>query len=97
MFYQKTLFGWVASGCCDPTIEKHTSNPAVCNQVLTTGDTVEINNKLREFWELENIHVRKTAFTPEERQYVEHFNNTTKRLSSGRFCVSFPWKLPPYN
>ncbi|CAG7728139.1 unnamed protein product, partial [Allacma fusca] len=82
---QDTLFGWALYGPASvPTAPKVVS-------LINVTPLNDIDATLRKFWEIESI-ATKRVFTPEEEQFVAHFNQTTVRLDDGSYQVSLPFK-----
>ncbi|XP_062556832.1 uncharacterized protein LOC134221659 [Armigeres subalbatus] len=69
---QETVFGWIVSGHTSPIPE---NNPETSTFVCTTVDLQEL---LARFWELETCHVNSTL-SIEETACEELFNKTTSR------------------
>ncbi|XP_008179733.1 uncharacterized protein LOC103308325 [Acyrthosiphon pisum] len=86
--YQKTQFGWVASGL---VAENHRENAMITSSTFFTtenGPTVE--KLLQKFWFIEEPR-NNVTHTREEQVCVEHFNNTVTRCKEdGRFIVQLP-------
>lgn len=83
-FLQNTSLGWIISG---PAYANSLNNQVQCNFNLS-----EINDQLKKFWEIEEISNPNQFVTAEERICENLFNETTKRLDSGRFVVQIPLK-----
>lgn len=81
---QKTRFGWIISGPVDDTSNPKNVN---CNFVKT----VELEQSLQKFWEIEEVQTNK-SWSLEETQCEKHFIETHRRADDGRFIVSLPLK-----
>ncbi|XP_049874134.1 uncharacterized protein LOC126372431 [Pectinophora gossypiella] len=90
-FLQNTKLGWIISGPILNNALNGSSNRVNCNF------TNSIDTQLKQFWELEEMPALKPndTFTTEERACENHFVQTTKRESDGRFCVQIPFKESP--
>ncbi|XP_024884721.1 uncharacterized protein LOC112462887, partial [Temnothorax curvispinosus] len=84
--WQKTVFGWIASGNCITGDQYMKST--VCNMSMND----QLNASLMKFWQLESCE-RIATRTPEERAFENHFMQTHKRDSEGRFVVTLPIKM----
>ncbi|GFV16474.1 integrase catalytic domain-containing protein [Trichonephila clavipes] len=82
---QNSIFGFLISG---KLTESLNSNSMLNLHINGTN----IDNQLKQFWELEEIpNVKDKLLTPEE-QFVEtHFQNTYACNSDGRFVVKLPF------
>ncbi|CAG7706308.1 unnamed protein product, partial [Allacma fusca] len=82
---EETVFGWSLSG------------PVSIAPIITTVSHVnvvpmqEIDATLRKFWELESVPAKR-LFTPNEQEFVTHFNMTTVKRSDGAYEVTLPFK-----
>ncbi|XP_008180522.1 uncharacterized protein LOC103308610 [Acyrthosiphon pisum] len=83
----ETLFGWIIIG--QSTV--NTSSSPV--SLLLMAET-SIDNMLCKFWELEEPTKSTLPFT-DDQKCEDHFNRTTKRDSTGRYSVSFPFRMNP--
>lgn len=79
--------GWLVSGSVDEN-----SCLKTCIQVPENPDShLEVLDKrLTKFWEIEEMGHR--IFTEEEQLAEEIYNDTTRRLASGEYVVSLPFK-----
>ncbi|XP_076291883.1 uncharacterized protein LOC143214555 [Lasioglossum baleicum] len=87
---QNSIFGWFLSG---PAGSNDLSS---CSVVPTyhcsPSDSLDL--ELRRFWEIEEIPT-SSHFTDDEQQCENHFRNTHRRDSSGRYVVRLPFKRNP--
>ncbi|XP_011859714.1 PREDICTED: uncharacterized protein LOC105557155 [Vollenhovia emeryi] len=81
--WQKTLLGWVVSG--NFMVHDQPRNATICN--LSVNE--QLNSSLARFWQVERAE-RQNTRTPEERICEEHFAQTYRRNSEGRFIVTMP-------
>ena len=81
---QKTLFGWILSGCAPSPVDTHSSSSM---QLLTLTDLSQ--DHLRRFWELDEIGVRERDETIHP--CVSRFQDTVD-FRNGRYVVALPWK-----
>jgi len=88
--YQKTKFGWIASG---PVAINYRENSMITSSTFFTtvnGPTVE--KLLQKFWFIEEPR-NNVTYTREEQVCVDHFNNTvTRSKENGRFIVKLPFR-----
>ncbi|XP_072761512.1 uncharacterized protein [Anoplolepis gracilipes] len=83
--WQKTHFGWIATGKVLTTSE-HTGS-TVCNLSINE----ELNHTMKRFWEIEH-GARKGEMSLEEKECEKHFESNVKRNLEGRFVVKLPIK-----
>jgi len=86
----KTTLGWLVAGPYQSHRKKRV------NSFITN---LQLDNRLQQFWETENIPAVENAETdqptPTERACEEFYLNTTTRdVVSGRFTACIPWKHP---
>lgn len=82
---QKTRLGWVVAGAVGlPQAKKISCNFSKNN----------LNDQLAKFWELEECSGDR-RFSAEEKLCEEHFINTYRRDTEGRFIVTIPFKENP--
>nr|CAI5835101.1 unnamed protein product [Callosobruchus analis] len=81
---QKTQLGWIIAG---PLSFQQVSNVSVSN--FSQIEISNLQNQVQKFWSLEEIKPHLNL-TREEQEVESHFNETTRRDSSGRFIVSLP-------
>ncbi|XP_061393091.1 uncharacterized protein LOC133328547, partial [Musca vetustissima] len=87
---QKTSLGWIVAGKYD---ESKGSNSGVCHLNVAIENDETIDTIVKKFWELEEIPNNCAKIRSEEHQKCEeHFQKYVRRLSSGRFQVSLPFK-----
>ena len=82
----ETEFGWVLAGRIDSTTSP-VLHAATHLASLLSGDDL-----LRQFWETEENLGGDTAYTPDEKSVVQHFQDNHFRTDSGRFAVPLPRK-----
>jgi len=88
--YQKTTFGWVASG--PVTINQREDAMITSTTFYTTESGPTLVNLLQKFWIIEEPG-NNVTHTQEERACVDHFNNTVTRCKfDGRFIVQLPFR-----
>ncbi|GFY35637.1 integrase catalytic domain-containing protein [Trichonephila clavipes] len=82
---QNSIFGFLISGKLTDSLNS--------NSMLNLHiDGTNIDNELKQFWELEEIPNVKDKILTSEEQFVEtHFQNTYECNSDGRFVVKLPF------
>ncbi|XP_060855378.1 uncharacterized protein LOC132933060 [Metopolophium dirhodum] len=83
----ETLFGWIILG-------QSNVNVSTSPVLLLLMAEPSIENMLCKFWELEEPTKSTLPFTDDQR-CEDHFKQTTKRDSTGRYSVSFPFRINP--
>ncbi|XP_065368955.1 uncharacterized protein LOC135961383 [Calliphora vicina] len=87
---QKTSLGWIVAGKCD---QSKGSSSKICHVSNIIENEEAIDSIVRKFWELEEVSHEQTWIYNEEQQKCEdNFKNSVRRLPSGRFEVSLPFK-----
>jgi hypothetical protein len=81
---KKSVFGWVISGRVKP----------IQSFVSVNSDDCQLNQILRNFWELESVS-SKQPLSQEELFCESHFIQNYKRLSNGKYEVSLPFRQNP--
>ncbi|XP_062716335.1 uncharacterized protein LOC134291918 [Aedes albopictus] len=83
--FQNTVFGWIVSGrISEATVSVPITATTLCS-------TVELQDQLTRFWELESCrHI--STYSVEESACEEIFRQTTVRDQDGRFVVTLPRK-----
>ncbi|XP_066590781.1 uncharacterized protein [Prorops nasuta] len=79
---QRTIFGWIVSG----VLPREGRSPG-----LTVHHCFDLENTLRDFWELEEVPEVKPMST-EDSLCEQHFVDTVSRTYSGRFVVASPFR-----
>lgn len=88
-FLQNTKLGWIISG---PILNTQSCIKKVqCNFT----QTLELNEQLKKFWEIEEISSSKQPFSSDEILCEKLFTETTERADNGRFSVRIPLKESP--
>lgn len=78
---QKTKLGWIITGNLPfQTIQKQ-ENLTVCSLAINS-----LQDQLRQFWEIENIEVKK-RYSQEEEECEREFLESVKRNENGQFVV----------
>lgn len=85
---QNSMFGWLISGPVMCSENSNNKTKLVCNF------SHEIRDQLSKFWELEEVP-QKPVMSQEETECERHFEQHTRRLEDGRFCVTLPLKAKP--
>ena len=83
---QNTAFGWIISGQLTNEVNKPTTSHCHLNIMDNLDD------KLQRFWELEKCNYVYDNMTVDERKCEEHYVNSVKRNTSGRYIVQIPFK-----
>ncbi|XP_037812259.1 uncharacterized protein LOC119604008 [Lucilia sericata] len=86
---QETRFGWILIGPLS-----NSTQGAFTTSVSFYTD-VRLDKQIEKFWTLEEPP-QHSPFTPEDEYCEEHYKNTVKRTSEGRYMVSLPFK-PQYS
>ena len=55
-----------------------------------TATEVRAGVILQQLWDMEEFHNKTTPFTDDENRALDHFQESTKKLSDGRYSVSLP-------
>ncbi|XP_018402067.1 PREDICTED: uncharacterized protein LOC108779200 [Cyphomyrmex costatus] len=79
---QKTKFGWIVSGKIN-SLEPLTTS--LCH--ISRGT---LDDAVQRFWEIEELPAKR-ILSPEDEKCEQHYKETFKRLSSGRFSVRLPF------
>ena len=87
---QKTSLGWIISGPA-PTAEECKKSGDSLPGSLTCTATDELLPLLQRFWEQEEIP-EPTAYSVEDQRCEDHYQETHKRLPSGRYQVRLPFR-----
>lgn len=82
---QETTLGWVLSGAFE--VDQGISSPS---KITVMHTSVQDDELLRKFWELEEPSGTKKMLTEEELKCEELFTTTTKRNKDGRYIVRLP-------
>lgn len=85
-----TSFGYILMGKCKVNFPDKVLNNHVF--VATTEDRLE--DTLKRFWSVEEVPTPK-ILSKEDEKCESHFVNNFKRLSTGRYSVSLPFKEDP--
>lgn len=81
---QNSIFGYLVGGQFDA------SHAAEGRAVLGLTTTMNLDQTLRKFWEVEEVPKAK-QFTPDEVRAAEHFCSTLSRTEFGRYVVRLPF------
>lgn len=84
---QKSLLGWIVSG----KLPQNYLQSVFCHHISMN----EIDNSIKQFWEIEQTSASPKILSNEERDCDIHFTQTVRREVDGRFVVSLPWKGDP--
>ena len=79
----ETIFGWVLAG---RTHFNPTSHIATHHVSTTLND----DDVLHRFWEIEELILNEDSLTLEERSVLNHFKETHQQTRGGRFVVPLP-------
>ncbi|XP_028159736.1 uncharacterized protein LOC114352350, partial [Ostrinia furnacalis] len=82
--------GWLISGRASQT-----DAATLEHNMVVTHTKLEVDQLLRQFWEIEENIQYKKPMTELELQCEEHFKATHKRNDDGRYIVSLPFKDDP--
>lgn len=82
---QFTTFGWIVSG----VLTKKNQTNYQCFQLLST---VEENDKLKQFWQEEEINEQPEIMSKENEHCINFYKQTTRRTDDGRYIVQLPFK-----
>ena len=85
---QNTIFGWAIVG---PVTYKGNSSALIPTNFAQGHKVDKLDDLLSRFWETEESHSPAEAFTPEEEQVQQHYDNTvTYSISNSRYKVTLP-------
>lgn len=82
---QRTVFGWILSGELEAT-HRVNINPSI----FTHHSCIDIDIRLKTFWEIEDVSINQSHLTAEKIQCEEHYANTHSKSSDGRYVVRLP-------
>lgn len=82
---QKTRLGWIMSG------RLNSGQTRMKNVNCITTNTIEVNQDLQKFWELEDLTPERNL-TIDEQKCDEIYDITYERNEQGRFIVKIPFK-----
>lgn len=85
---QLTEFGWVILGRISAP------NKSIELKYNSHVSSTEIDQQLKKFWELEEMHPPR-VFTKSEKECEEFFRDTHKRLKNGRYELRIPFHKDP--
>ena len=86
-----TVFGWALMGPYTHNFQQNSKTAITCVAAAEAEDSVPLNSLLRRFWEVEEIIVFKTEFTPTEKKVEEHYSQTHQYLAEEkRYLVRLP-------
>nr|CAH7717101.1 unnamed protein product [Callosobruchus chinensis] len=88
---QNTKFGWIVSGPLGNAKKKYVN----CNFVQTIEadqSNFEIQQDLRQFWEIEEFAHEQPKMSDEETACENHFEQNTRRAENDAFIVKLPLK-----
>jgi hypothetical protein len=87
--FQKTVFGWIASGNF-----YETPNFSLCSTFseAIVDPEEKLDYILKKFWEIENSFESKGKVSSEDHACEQHFKNNFKRSESGRYIVKLPFR-----
>lgn len=89
---ENTIFGWTIHGG-DTRENQEEGSHSTCLHI-SAEEEEDPERLLRRFWELEPFPEEETTQTSEELRAVQHFGDTVRRDTDGRYRVSLPRKLP---
>ncbi|GBM15133.1 hypothetical protein AVEN_242173-1 [Araneus ventricosus] len=84
---QSTMFGWVVAGQIrkDSNSSSHTQS-----HLIRVENDSNIDSILQQFWQMEELPIKKSFLSEEEEFCETHFNSTYKINEQGRFVVKLP-------
>lgn len=87
---QSTVFGWILSGMTSQA----GSNPTNCIQshIVSLHTCIEIDSRLKTFWELESPPNKSNFYTDEEQKCEIHFLSHHRKALDGRYIVRLPMR-----
>lgn len=88
--FKNSELGWIVSGSV-PVINCFSSSTDVIPDDSVQLVFKDLDSSLRRFWEIEELPFSR-ALTEEERLCEQIFDDTTIRLTSGKYSVSLPFK-----
>ncbi|XP_035228008.1 uncharacterized protein LOC118200186 [Stegodyphus dumicola] len=84
---ENTIFGYIISSKIDSITKQEDS--AYCGLIQELDD---LNQSIKNFWEIERIDEDKPVKSPEELLCENHFLSTHSRDENGRYVVQMPMK-----
>ncbi|XP_054717382.1 uncharacterized protein LOC129226778 [Uloborus diversus] len=84
---QDSVFGWIPTGVLDEI--KPSVSYAQCHLIR---DFDELNNNLKQFWELESIGIKHEDSKLLEEDQAQNIFDRTVRFVKDRYEVELPWK-----
>ena len=84
---QNTKLGWILGGEI-PT----ESQISFCSFATVDRKSEQLNDTMKQFWEVEEIHSTSAKWSTEEQECEKHFEENTSRNVDGRFVVRIPFK-----
>ncbi|XP_050528192.1 uncharacterized protein LOC126898294 [Daktulosphaira vitifoliae] len=82
----ETIFGWTLIGPVEQC-----NKPAITSLNITVSDTLDTT--LKKFWEIEEMPSTR-HFSLDDKMAEQIYQETTTRVSSGRFMVTIPFRTP---
>ncbi|XP_017469414.1 PREDICTED: uncharacterized protein LOC108361330 [Rhagoletis zephyria] len=86
---QNTALNWVL--CGRSTLSTH-NDYSLCNLTNQIVFNEDLNQTLRNFWEIENIPTVKLPLTSEQQRAEDIYTSTTIRIDNERYSVRLPFK-----
>ena len=84
---RESIFGWVVRG----NFHRTSNSPFA---MKATATEVQADVILQQLWDMEEVHDKTTPFTDDENRALDRFQESTKKLSDGRYSVSLPRCIP---
>lgn len=85
---QPTVFGWILSGKTSTSSQHRNTN--ILSHFVGLHTCIDIDARLKSFWEIDNTPNIQAVHTDEERKCEQHFHNTHSRAPDGRYVVRLP-------
>ncbi|GFW34112.1 DUF1758 domain-containing protein [Trichonephila clavipes] len=83
---QSTIFGWVVAG----KIQGNCKSSFMQSRLISVGNECNIDSILQQFWQTEELPLKKISLSEEEEFCENHFKATYKINNEGRFEVKLP-------
>ncbi|GFW98881.1 DUF1758 domain-containing protein [Trichonephila clavipes] len=83
---QSTIFGWVVAG----KIQRNCKSPFMQSHLIRVENECNIDSTLQQFWQTEELPLKKIPLSEEEEFCENNFKATYKINDEGRFVVKLP-------
>ncbi|GFX61889.1 DUF1758 domain-containing protein [Trichonephila clavipes] len=83
---QSTIFGWVVAG----KIQGNCKSSFMQSHLIRVENECNVDSILQQFWQTEELPLKKISLSEEEEFCENHFKATYKINNEGRFVVKLP-------